>query len=74
MGTLSEMNKQGDAKIEWDPKDELATARARDKFNDLKRQGYKLYRVNHRGGRGEQIEEFDPLAYEIIFHKIMSGG
>lgn len=74
MGILSEMNKKGDDKIEWDPKNELATMIARDKFYELKKQGYKLYRVNHRGGRGEQIEDFDPLAYEIIFHKIMAGG
>jgi hypothetical protein len=74
MGILSEMNKTGDNKIQWDPKDDMATARARTEFDKRMKSGWKAYRVNHRGGRGEVITEFDPFAYEIVFHKIMAGG
>lgn len=74
MGELAVMDGTGDEKLTWDPKNEIATQKAKDRFSDLKRKGYKAYRVNHAGGKGEEIHDFDPYAYEIVMHKIAVGG
>jgi len=74
MGTISCMDKTGDEKLAWDPRNDVQTRKARDRFYELLKQGYKAYRVDHSGGDGEQIKDFDPLAIEIVFHKILAGG
>ncbi|NJN06084.1 MAG: hypothetical protein HC814_06580 [Rhodobacteraceae bacterium] len=74
MGEISVMNQTGDEKLTWDPKNDFETQRAKDRFNALLKQGYKAYRVNHAGEKGEVITDFDPYAYEIVLHKIAVGG
>lgn len=74
MGAISCMDKTGDEKLTWDPRNDIETRKAKDKFYALLKEGYKAYRVNHAGGEGELIKDFDPLAMEIVFHKIMAGG
>jgi hypothetical protein len=74
MGSLSCMDKTGDEKLTWDPRNDIETRKAKDKFYALLKEGYKAYRVNHAGADGERIDQFDPLAMEIVFHKIMAGG
>ena len=74
MSTLSIMDVTGDEKLSWDPSDDLSTARARKRFAELIGKGYKAYRINHVGGKGEKIDEFDPFAQEIVMHRVAVGG
>lgn len=63
MGTMAIMGKEGDTKTMWNPDNEDEVAVARATFDALKRKGFALYSVNAAGNKGEQIREFDPLAY-----------
>lgn len=74
MGQMAVMDVTGDEKLTWDPKNDIDTRKAKDRFHALREKGYKAYRVNHAGGKGEAIEDFDPYAYEIVMHKIAVGG
>ena len=74
MGQLSIMDVTGDERLSWDPTDELSVRRARNRFQEMLKKGYKAYRVNHVGGAGEKIDEFDPLASEIVMRGIAVGG
>ena len=74
MGELAVMDTSGDEKLKWDPRNDIEVQKAKDKFYDLRKKGYKAYRVNHAGGKGEAIDEFDPYAYEIVMHRVAVGG
>lgn len=75
MGVMAVMDHTGDTKTIWDPsvKDEVDAARIQ--FNEMKKKGYRPYRVNpETGKKTELMSEFDPHAAAMILCPPMAGG
>lgn len=65
----------GDLKIIWDPGNKAEVKAAKDQFDALIKKGQHLaYKVTAKGGKGEQIREFDPEAEKIILAPALRGG
>lgn len=63
----------GDETLEWDPSDRESTAKAKSRFDEMKKAGHPIYQVTRK--MGKQVSEFDPAAEEyIIGTPQMSGG
>jgi 23S rRNA G2069 N7-methylase RlmK/C1962 C5-methylase RlmI len=56
----------GDTRITWDKENGKEALEAKQKFEDLLKQGYKAYSVTASGNKGRRIEEFDVDAQEIL--------
>jgi len=56
----------GDTRITWDKENGKEALEAKQKFQDLLKQGYKAYSVTASGNKGRKIEEFDVDAQEIL--------
>ena len=56
----------GDTRITWDKENGKEALEAKQKFQDLLKQGYKAYSVTVSGSKGRRIEEFDVDAQEIL--------
>lgn len=56
----------GDTRITWDKENGKEALEAKQKFQDLLKQGYKAYSVTASGNKGRRIEEFDVDAQEIL--------
>lgn len=77
MGKISVMTPQdGDKEIEWDPKDEKSTAKARKEFDKLKEKGHKMFKVVKEtvSKKGDEATEFDPAEKGYIAVPAMAGG
>lgn len=75
MSELAVMDRTGDTKIMWDPKNEDEVTVAKNTFADLRKKGYLAYRVSgEKGDKGEQLFEFDKNAEKIILAPPMRGG
>jgi hypothetical protein len=74
MGEIVEPNKDGDARLTWDPENEGEVDAAKALFDSLKKKRYFAYTVKEDGGKGEVIHEFDPDAEKIIMALPMRGG
>lgn len=71
---LAIMDDTGDTRVQWDRTDSQQVAKARAKFDELKKRGYMAYSVNKKGDMGEIINNFDENAERIIMHSQMIGG
>jgi len=56
----------GDTRITWDKENGKEALEAKQKFQDLLKQGYKAYSVTVSGSKGRRIDEFDVDAQEIL--------
>lgn len=56
MGQIRVLNQKGDIKIEWDPADPASTAKAKEEWERLRRDGYRFYTVAE--SRGTQVQRF----------------
>lgn len=90
MGKMFILNHTGDEMIEWDVNDPNSIMQACEKFIQLRAQGYLIYRVidgqatdefNPESGAltartksGEQINEFDSAAEEVVAAPPLVGG
>lgn len=73
-GILSAMDETGDSRIQWDRADPAQVAKARSKFDELRKKGYAAYSVTGSGKRGTVLKDFDENAERIIMHAPMVGG
>ncbi len=73
-GLLCAMDDTGDSRIQWDRTDPLQIAKAKSRFEELKKKGYLAYSVNKKGDQGVVLSDFDPNAERIIMHSQMIGG
>lgn len=75
-GVISKLTSDdGDFRIPWDPSDPDQVANAQQAFQDLRRDGYALYRVSgSRRGRREVVTEFDPQAGLLVAVRPNQGG
>lgn len=65
MSTLILLNYHGDERMEWDPRDKKAMAKAKAKFDLLIKEGWVAYK-RIRAGFGEQITKFDKAVEEVF--------
>jgi hypothetical protein len=69
------MDKTGDTKVTWDPRNEDEVANARRTFADLRKKHFLAFRVNAKdGSKGEQTTEFDPNQAMYIMVPAYVGG
>lgn len=72
---MHELNRSGDTKVMWNPRDADEVENARKTFIRLLGKGFKAFRVSATGGQeGRAITEFDPNAEKIIFIPQLAGG
>lgn len=72
--TLHVMDRTGDTRIEWDPKNKDEVKMAKAAFDEAKKKKYLTYRVGADGSQGELIREFDPSAERIVCTPQTVGG
>jgi hypothetical protein len=63
---LKILDTTGDTRITWDKENGKEALEAKQKFQDLLKQGYKAYSVTASGNKGRKIDEFDVDAQEIL--------
>lgn len=73
-GMLAIMDDTGDTRVQWDKSDPQQVAKARARFDELKKKGYMAYSVNSKGDQGSVMSNFDASAERIIMHAQMIGG
>lgn len=74
MHELSELNHTGDTKTLWNPDNETEVEIAKHAFNEFRRKGFSLFRVDTEGGKGKLMTEFDPEAAKMIAVPRIVGG
>jgi hypothetical protein len=74
MSEMSVLDKNGDTKHIWDPKNEDETASAKLIFDTLKKKGHVAYSVDDDGDKTEIITKFDPKLGRMILAPPMVGG
>lgn len=76
MNSLRWVSSKGDESIEWDPEDQASIEKAKSKFDELTKKGFKAFKVikEEVTRKGEQIKEFDPSVKEILMTAPMAGG
>ena len=74
MHELCELNNSGDTKTLWNPDNETECDIAEHAFNEFKRKGFSIFRVDSEGGKGTRMTEFDPAAAKMIAVPKIVGG
>jgi hypothetical protein len=74
MLVMETMDVSGDVKKIWDPSRTDEVADAKRSFEDLKRKGYRAYRVSEGGNQGEPMDTFDEKAGRVLMVPAMQGG
>lgn len=64
------LNREGDFRIEWDPKEEAEIEWARAEFENLRKRGY----VAFPSDGGVRLDSFDPKPKEILMVPRLVGG
>jgi hypothetical protein len=74
-GAFFIMDKTGDTKSIWDPKNSDEVEAAQDLFDNLvNEKGYKAFYCDEDGDRTEEMKSFDKKAGKVVFAKILVGG
>jgi hypothetical protein len=73
-GEMAVMDRSGDLKVMWDSDKEDEVDAARSQFDALLKKGYAAFKVDKKGGQGEQIKKFDPTAEKLIMVPALAGG
>ena len=68
------MDRSGDTRHQFDQADPVALKDARDRFDDLTKQGYRAVALNRDGGHGRLLNEFDDTAERTLFIPHLKGG
>lgn len=73
-GEFIVLDRTGDTKYMWDARNQVEVDAARKQFTELRSKGYLAYKVDKKGEKAEQVNEFDPGLERIIFAPAMVGG
>jgi len=68
------LNDSGDERITWVKEKGKEALKAKERFEDLLKKGYKAFSVDSRGNKKVEISEFDVDAEEIIMIPPTSRG
>lgn len=71
---MAKMGPEGDTKTIWDPNRPEEVDNARTTFENLRKKGYRAYRVNAQGDKGEPMDNFDTAAGKVIMVPPLQGG
>lgn len=75
MGTMSAINRTGDARISWEPDNPQEVDVARAAFDSFVKKGCAMFRVRGDDWRkSDKIAAFDPKAERIIAVPPIQGG
>jgi hypothetical protein len=74
MNELAVMDRSGDVKTMWDPRNGDEVEIARKQFDSLRKKGYLIYKVGKDGEKTTAIHEFDPDAGKLIAVPPVVGG
>lgn len=90
MSSLIILSSRGDDRLDWNVNDTSSVAKARLKFQELRKAGYLLFKLVSRVAdqiankladpadvrckQGEQLHEFDPEAEVIVASPPLVGG
>ena len=74
MSELLVLDRTGDTRLQWDPTNHDEVTAAKKKFNEFRKKGYAGFKVNSKGGQGEQLDAFDPMEERIMLIPPMVGG
>lgn len=77
MGTMNEMeilDSTGHTRTTWDSSNQDEVAMAKKTHDELKKKGYRAFRVKKDGGEGEAMSLFDPDAEKMIMVPPIQGG
>lgn len=77
LGFMKIMGPQGDEKMTWDQNDDVQVKKARDKFNEMLKDGkYRAYVSKDIAGqrKGEEVFEFPRTAERLIMVPDFVGG
>ena len=74
MGLLRVLCGRGDVKVDWDIAEAAAVAEAERIFRENAARGYAAFRVEDAVEATVRIDQFDPLAREIIQIPRIVGG
>lgn len=66
LGVISTMCTEGDIKYTWDPKSAWDVAAARSHFENLKKRGFRIFKMR-RWRADVEVEEFDPTHGRLLF-------
>lgn len=73
-GTMDVMDKTGHSTTSWDPTVPAEVAAARATFAELTGRGYRAFKVDGEGGKGQRLETFDPQASKMVLVPQLQGG
>lgn len=68
------LDQTGDTRLQWSRSNQAEVDFARKRFDELKKLGHMLYKVDSKGKQGEVLQAFDPKAERIIAVPRMIGG
>lgn len=68
------MDHTGDVKKIWNPEIPAEVEDARRSYDDLRKKGYRAFRVNEKGDQGEMMSSFEPKAGRVVMIPQMAGG
>lgn len=68
------IDRTGDSKKIWDPNQPVEVEDAERSFTDLTSKGYRAFRVDSDGEKGELMTKFDASAGRVIMVPQMQGG
>lgn len=67
MGTIAQLNHEGDTKYQWNRKNEAECTAAREHFEHLIEKGFLAFKVKKFGHKGAPAAGFDPQEGKYIF-------
>lgn len=68
------MGRKGDTRVTWNARDTDEVSNAKRTFDDLRAKRFLAFSVTETGGKGEQMDEFNPDAQKVIMVPPMAGG
>lgn len=74
MGEMSVLDRTGDARLLWSAGNQDEVDAAKEMYTKLKNKGYAAFGVTGGGGKGSQLDEFDPKMEKIIMVPPLRGG
>ena len=77
MGMMNEftvLDPNGHTTTMWDPQSPAEVDRARRVFDEMRRRGYRAFRIGKDGGPGEPRRSFDPKDDAMLFVPPIHAG
>lgn len=67
IGTIAELNHEGDIKFSWDRKNPRECEAAHEHFDAMKKKGFLVFKVKKFGRKGDGADRFDPKEGKYLY-------